>query len=89
MKPKNLKNSNVLIQTVTLYFTGHVDRVTKSWIVLSKAAWIASTGRLGEAMKTGNLDEVEPYPDDATVRVARGSVICVVNWNHSLPRAVK
>lgn len=84
-----LKGSNVFIRTVTHYFTGHVERVTKSWIILSQAAWIADTGRFSEALKTGRLNEVEPYPDDGVVRVARDGVIDAAPWKHSLPREMK
>lgn len=84
-----LKGSNVFIRTVTHYFTGRVERVTKSWIILSQAAWIADTGRFSEALKTGELNEVEPYPDDGIVRVSRDGVIDVTPWTHSLPREMK
>lgn len=89
--PKNdgLKGRNVFIRTVTLFFTGKVERVTRSWIVLSSVAWIADTGRWTDALKTGKLSEIEPYPDGVTVRVARGGVIDVADWTHKLPREQK
>jgi hypothetical protein len=85
----HLTGKNVFIRTVTFHFTGHVEKVTKSWIVLSKAAWVADSGRFADAMKKGTLNEVEPYPDDATVRVSRASIIDVSDWGHDLPRAQK
>ena len=89
MNIPKLKGTNVFIRTVTLYFTGHVERVTKSWIILSGAAWVADTGRFADALKTGNLNEVEPYPDDAIIRVSRDGVIDVATWKHALPREQK
>lgn len=80
-----MKNKNVFIRTVTHYFTGKVERVTKSWIVLSSAAWIADTGRFADAMRSGKLNEVEPYPKNTIVRVARGSIIEISDWQHALP----
>jgi hypothetical protein len=37
-------------------------------------------------MKTGDLNEVEPYPDDVKVRVNRAGIIDVSTWRHKLPR---
>ena len=84
-----MKGQNVFIRTVTMFFTGRVERVTRNWIVLSSAAWIASTGRFADAVRTGSLDEIEPYPDNVTVRVARGGIIDVFDWKHPLPRVQK
>lgn len=89
MQIPKLTGTNVFIRTVTHYFTGHVERVTKSWIILSKAAWIADTGRFADAMKSAKLNEVEPYPDDVLVRVSREGVIDVTTWKHELPREQK
>lgn len=85
---KGLKGTNIFVRTVTLYFTGHVERVTRSWIVLSQAAWIADTGRFSDALRTGEFSEVEPYPDDAIVRVARSGVIDITTIK-TLPRKQK
>lgn len=71
------------IRTVTNYFTGKVDAITDSDIVLSDAAWIADTGRFHTALKTGKLNEVEPYPDGCIV--ARGAIIDMARWPHVLP----
>ena len=80
---------NVLIRTVTTYFTGHVDDITvDGWILLSEAAWIADTGRFSAALATGNLNEVEPYPA-GVVWVNSGAVIEMSEWAHPLPRTVK
>lgn len=84
-----LTGTNVFIRTVTQYFTGHVEKVTKSWIHLSSAAWIADTGRFADALKKGSLNEVEPYPDDAMVRVNRDGIIDIASWKHELPRVQK
>ena len=77
----------VLIRTVTMAYTGRIVAITDSDIVLEDAAWIASTGRYSVALATGDLDEVEPYP--AGVVVARGGLIDVAPWAHSLPRVAK
>lgn len=76
-----------LIRTVTLYYTGKIERVTPKEIVISDAAWIADTGRFSDALKTGALNEIEPFTDD--VIIGRGSVVDAVEWKHALPREKK
>ena len=76
-----------LVRTVTHYYTGKLKDITESDLVLSDAAWIASTGRFSEALKTGKLDEVEPFPD--IVIVSRDGLIDCSPWEHALPRDVK
>lgn len=78
---------NYLIRTVTNYYTGKLLEVCDGELVLSEAAWVADTGRFSEALKTGSLKEVEPYPD--LVIVSRGAIVDVSRWDHDLPRGVK
>lgn len=80
--------SKVLIRTVTFYYTGMVVAVTDKWIVLKDAAWIANTGKFSTALKSGTLNEIEPYPD-GPVWVAMSAVVDVCEWNHDLPRVAK
>lgn len=76
-----------LIRTVTMHFTGRVTAVTDSDIVLEDAAWIAHTGRFAEALATGKMEEIEPYPDRTCV--ARGVIVDFAVWRHDLPRSTK
>ena len=78
---------NVIIRTVTLYYTGKLVAVVDGVYVLDDAAWIADAGRWSEALKSGVLSEVEPYPGRCYVE--RGAVVDVSPWNHELPRSVK
>ena len=82
-------NNKVFIRTVTMYFTGKIVGVSKEEILLADAAWVADSGRFAQALATGTLNEVEPYPAKATVSVARGGVIDVSDWLHDLPREVR
>lgn len=86
--PTRLGNK-VYIRTVTHHYTGQIVALTESEIVLSDAAWIADSGRWATAFKTGELNEIEPYPDDVQVAVSRGAVCDVATWPHALPRAQK
>ena len=54
---------------------------------LDDAAWIADTGRFSDALKNGNLNEVEPYPGSCFV--SAGAVVDVSEWAHELPRTRK
>jgi hypothetical protein len=76
----------VIIRTVTHYFTGRVVAESERWIALEDAAWVADTGRFAEAVKTGTLAEVEPYPGPCLVAI--GAVVDVAPWPHALPRSV-
>lgn len=88
ISPTRVDNT-VFIRTVTHYFTGRIVALSAEEIVLADAAWIADTGRFSNALKSGTLSEVEPYPDGARVAVARGGVIDVSDWLLALPREVR
>ena len=75
---------NIMIRGVTLYYVGHCERVTQQEIVLSDASWVANTGRLHEALTSGTLDEVEPFPHGDVI-VGRGAIMDVSRWPHDLP----
>ena len=77
----------VFIRGVTNYYIGEIagfDRDDKE-IILKKASWIADTGRFADAMKSGNLGEVEPYPDDRAVLINREAIMDACEWPFDLP----
>lgn len=76
-----------LIRSVTMYYTGRVARITAGDLVLEDAAWIADTGRFHTALKTGELNEVEPFVDP--VVLPRGAIVDATRWTHALPRVQK
>lgn len=76
---------NYLIRSVTHYYTGRLVSVFRQELVLEDAAWIADTGRFSNALKSGNLNEVEPM--SGRVVVGRGAIIDASIWEHSLPNA--
>ena len=77
----------VFIRTVTHYYTGRITAMEGGWIALDDAAWIADTGRFHQALESGSLNEVEPFPGGCAVAV--GSVVDCTPWPHSLPRSTK
>lgn len=78
---------NYFIRTVTHHLTGRLTKVTSKELVLAEAAWIADDGRFHDALKTGELNEVEPFPGD--IIVGRGALIDACIWSHDLPRVQK
>lgn len=63
-----------LIRTVTMIDTGRLVAITPQELVLEDAAWIADTGRFGDALKSLSFNEVEPFPDGRVI-VGRGGII--------------
>ena len=76
-----------LIRTVTMIYTGRLVSLTPTEFVLEDAAWIADTGRFADALASGTLSEVEPYPGQ--VIVSRASFVDASVWKHPLPRTQK
>jgi len=79
---------NYLVRTVTMILTGRLVEVGPQELVLEDAAWIADTERWWNCLSTGQLREVEPYPDGRVI-VGRGGIIDVCVWGHALPRTQK
>lgn len=73
-----------LIRTLTYYYTGRVKSVSLTTVVLEEAACIYDSGRWSEALRTGKLNEVEPFPDE--VLVSAPMIVDAVRWRHKLPR---
>ena len=75
------------MRTISYHYTGQISFVSDKEIVLSDAAWVASSGRFNVALGTGVLDEVEPYP--GSVSLNRDAIVDVSVWRHELPRSPK
>ena len=85
---KSLKvGENYFIMTVTMYYCGRLIYADFAEIVLEEASWIPEVGRQSDAFRTGNFQEVEPFPDRITV--STGAVVAVIPWPHPLPRQTR
>jgi hypothetical protein len=84
--PFELRKS-YLIRTVTMIVLGRLVWVGDKELKLEDASWVADTGRFHEALAKGNLNEVEPFPNE--VIVGRGSIIDACVWEFELPRSAK
>jgi len=89
MKMAKKIERNVLIQTVTHYYTGRVVGEYESEFVLTDASWIPDTGRFSDFMLSGVANEVEPLPAGVVVSISRGAIVAVIEWYHPLPRTKK
>ena len=81
-------NTKYFIRTVTMYYTGELIRILPGELVLKDCAWIADTGYLSEALKGGNFNEIEPFPDGEVI-IPRGGIIDASEWKFKLPREKK
>lgn len=81
------KGRQYLIRTVTHYHIGKLSAITESDLVLKHASWVADTGRFYDALKNGELSEVEPFV--GKVIVSRAAIIDATEWTHKLPKAQK
>ena len=73
-----------LIRTVTMTQVGRVAKLFGSTgIWLERSSWVADTGRFYDALKTGTLAEIEPFP--AGCGVMLGAIVDWAEWPHPLP----
>jgi hypothetical protein len=84
---QDLIGEKVLIRTVTYFQIGEVVAVEGAFVTLNGASWVADTGRLGKAIKSGELNEVEFLGDG--VRVNLGASVDLIPWSHELPTETK
>ena len=78
----DLVGQKLFIRTVTYHMTGKVVKRMGAFIQLEDAAWIADSGRFSDAIKNGELSEVEPV---GTMWVNLQSIVDFFPWRHKLP----
>jgi len=83
---KDMVGEKFFFRTVTYHLTGRVKKVIGSILELENAAWIADSGRFMNAIKKGELKEVEPV-GRAFINI--NSVTDFFPWKHRLPEAQK
>jgi len=69
---------NYLFRTVTMIYTGKLEAINASEFLVSTCCWIAETARWQQAVLNSDFKEIEPYPTDKKVILARGSMLDVV-----------
>ncbi len=77
----------VIIRTAGYHYIGVLVDVGPDYFVVTDAVWVADTGRWSQALASGQLGEVEPWPDPTDrVIIGRGLVGDVTQWRHPIPR---
>lgn len=80
---------NVIVRTVTMIYTGKLQEVTASDLVLVDCSWIPETERFMQFVAEGKVKECEPYPDDLPVFINRGALLDMCELRKELPRSQK
>jgi hypothetical protein len=80
---------NVIVRTVTMIYTGRLEKVTASDLVLVDCSWIPETDRFMQFVSEGKVKECEPYPDGLAVFINRGALLDMCELRKELPRSQK
>jgi hypothetical protein len=80
---------NVIVRTVTMIYTGRLESVTSSDLVLVDCSWIPETERFMKFVAEGAVKECEPYPDGLQVFINRGALLDMCELKKGLPRSQK
>lgn len=78
--------NSYFIRTLTYHYTGKVAGLDDKSVFLLDAAWVADSGRFSDALKTGTLSEVEPYPGEGECSLMLNNIVDFSPWNHPLPK---
>ena len=80
---------NVIVRTVTMIYTGRLEEVTDTDLVLMDCSWIPETERYMQFVANGAVRECEPYPDGLPVYINRGALLDMCELRKDLPRLQK
>ena len=83
---EDLVGKKWFFRAVTYHLVGKVDKVCGNIVELSGASWVADSGRFTQAIRDGELDEVEPV-GAAFLNIQ--TVTDFFPWNHALPKEQK
>jgi hypothetical protein len=80
---------NVIVRTVTMIYTGRLQEVTATDLVLVDCSWIPETERFMQFVANGAVKECEPYPEGLPVYINRGALLDMCELKAELPRSQK
>lgn len=75
------------IRTVTMHLIGELEAINDKEMLLRNAVWVADSGRFHNALKKGELDEVEPFVNDVILN--RDSIVDATIWQFEIPKEQK
>lgn len=84
--------ANYHIRTVSYHFTGTFvgfNGPNYSELAFENAAWIADDGRFAQAIATGEMSEIEPYPDGTVIGINRSCIVDFTEVKWPTPRSQK
>lgn len=73
-----------MIQTVTAFYKGILEKITSTEFILIDCSWVADTGRFSEFVQDDEDDKVkeeEPFNADTKVIISRSAMICAYRRN--------
>lgn len=73
----------LFIRTVTYHLIGKVKKRIGKFFELEGTVWVADSGRFMDALKDGELDEVEPTTTQTWVNI--DSITDMFVWKHKIP----
>lgn len=76
----------LFIRTVTYHLVGEIVNRVGNLFEMKEASWVADSGRFMDALKKGELSEVEPV---GQVWVNIEAIVDIFPWNHKLPKEQK
>ena len=79
----------MIVRTVTMIYTGRLEEVTDTDLVLMDCSWIPETERYMQFVANGAVRECEPYPDGLPVYINRGALLDMCELRKDLPRLQK
>ena len=82
----DLVGKKFFFRTVTYHVVGEVTKRFGTFVALKNASWVADSGRFMNAIKDGELNEVEPI---GSWNVNLASVVDFGLWKHALPKEQK
>lgn len=68
-----------MIQTVTAFYKGILEKLTPTEFVLTDCSWVADTGRFSEFVQDETdtiVKEEEPFPKEMKVIISRSAMLC-------------
>jgi hypothetical protein len=82
----DMVGKSFFFRTVTYHIVGKVEKIIGQTLQLSTASWVADSGRFMNAIKNGELSEVEPLGEWF---VNFSTVTDFGRWVHQLPEEQK
>lgn len=73
-----------MIQTVTAFYKGILEKLTPTEFILTDCSWVADTGRFNEFVQDEEdmkVNEEEPFHKDTKVIISRSAMICAYRKN--------